>query len=415
MTTPLAARIAWRYLKSKKSHSAVGTISTVSVCAIAVATAAIICILSVFNGFRSVIADRLDSLSPDVMITPAKGKTFAAAEQVASKVKTLPGVAVATPTLTENALVINKTREMPVTLKGVYSEEYARVTAVKTLIRPDEGKYLGDVALENASPATIAIGTAAQLQAYPGDQLLVFAPRRDRRVNLANPVSSFIADSLYVSGVYRSNQSEYDENGVILPIQKVRELLIYTDEATAIEVKCAPGVNDTDMAQKIQKLLGQAFVVKDRMRQQEMNFRMVKIEKWVSFLLLFFILVIASFNLVSSLSMLIIDKENGIRTFAALGMSRGRIGGVFAWESVFVSLIGGVAGLALGVTLVLLQQNFGFITLGGDPASLTIQAYPVKLIDSDILLTMVPVVVIGIMTALVSYGFARSRAKCQNL
>ena len=410
MSKNLAAAIAWRYLKSKKSHSAVGAISAVSVCGMAVATAAIICVLSVFNGFMSSISERLDTLSPDVIAIPARGKVFADGEKVAQRVAAVKGVELATPTLTDNALAIFDSREMPVTLKGVYKDDYARVTAVKSLIGKDYGRYFQTSENAGRTPlGVIAIGTASQLSAIPDSRLLVFAPKRDGRVNMANPVSSFLTDSLIVTGVYRSNQSEYDENGVIVDIATARRLLQYDFEASAIEVKARPGVDTEKLASDIQRLLGPDFVVKDRLRQQEMNFRMISIEKWVSFLLLFFILIIASFNIISTLSMLVLEKQRSMSTLTAMGMTPGRIGAVFAWESIYVSLIGGGCGIILGVLLSLLQQHFGLITIPGDPGTTVMRAYPVEVHFSDILLTLVPIAAIGAATALITSRFAKSR------
>ena len=415
MKQDLTAAIAWRYLLSKKSHGAVGTISTVSLCAMAVATAAIVCVLSVFNGFREVIAEKLDTLAPDVMVTPAKGKTFAEAEKLAARVAAMPGVETATPTLSDNALVICNSQEMPVKLKGVVPADYARVTEVRSLVDADLGRYLADtVAPSGTIPATIAIGTASRLRTYPGAGMLVFAPKRLGRVNLANPVSSFITDSLSVTGIYRSDQQEYDEDGVIVPIAEARRLLQYDTEASAIEIRLRPGQHGARAAAAIGDRLGPAYVVKDRVRQQEMNFRMISIEKWVSFLLLGFILIIASFNLISSLSMPVIEKEKAIGTFSALGLSRRRIGRIFAWESIYVSLAGGLAGIALGLTLCLLQQHFGLITVSGSPETTIVRAYPVKVLAGDVLATLVPVALIGIATAAITAAFAKSRINIRN-
>lgn len=408
MRSKLAAAIAWRYLKKKKTHGAVGRITTVSVCAMAVAVAAIVCVLSVFNGFREVITGRFDTLSPDVEVTPSEGKVFSDAEGLAKRIEGIDGVAIATPTLTENALAINGSREMPVQMKGVIPEVYSKITAIESLIAPEEGHYLANTDTDTRQ-TTIAIGTAAQISAYPGDKLLLFAPKRKGRVNLANPVSSFLTDSATVTGVYRSDQTRYDENGIIVPIETARHLLDYDTEATAIEVKGKAGETPDKVAERIRGELGDGFVVKDRFQQQEMNFRMVSIEKWVSFMLLFFILVIASFNIISSLAMLVLEKQDALTVFSALGMSRRRIGAVFAWESIYVSAIGGAAGLALGVGLCLLQQHFGLIKIAGDPSAMIIQAYPVRLIWTDLLVTLVPIVAISLITAAITARFARSR------
>lgn len=411
MRQPLSARIAWRYLRAKKSHSAVGTITAVSICGIAVATAAIICVLSVFNGFKSVIAERIDTLTPDVIVTPASGKTIANGDSLAEVIGRMPEVEKAIPSILENALAICEGRETPVTLKGVDMRGYASITNIDSLII-DRVKEAG------ATPAvTIAVGTSSRLAAYPGSSILLFAPRREGRVNLSNPATSFLRDSVTVEAVYRSNQTEYDENRVIADINVARDLLQYDLEASAVEVKGKPGVSSEQLARVIDSKLnreklgnGKArYVVKDRLRQQEMNFRMISIEKWVTFLLLFFILLIASFNIISSLSMLVIEKEQSMSTLRALGMSRRSVASVFRWESVFVTITGALGGIAIGLILCLLQQHYGFIRLQGDPQSLVIRAYPVKVIASDILITFIPLIAIGALSAIITGAFAKSR------
>lgn len=403
----LPSRMAWRYLRSKKSHSAVGAISMTSICGMAVATAAIICVLSVFNGFQSVIAGRLDTLSPDVLVTPAKGKTIADGEGTAKRVLAVDGVQLATPTISDNALALCDGREMPVLLKGVDPETYAGVTSVKSLIIPDNsGRFLTNGA--SGPEGTVSIGVASQLGAFPGDRFLIFAPRREGRVNLANPLASFITDSITVSGVFRTDQSDYDTDRLIVDLATARRLFSYDSQASAIEVKARKGTEAAVLAERIAAELGPEYVVKDRMRQQEMNFRMIQIEKWVSFLLLFFILIIASFNIISSLSMLVLEKQSSLSILSAMGMNRHRIGEVFSWESIFVSLAGGVSGIALGIILVLLQERFGLIKIAGGGA---LTAYPVVLEWSDVGITFIPVIAIGIVTAFITAAFARSRIK----
>ena len=407
MRSNLAARVAWRYLRSKKSHSAVGTISIVSVCAMAVATAAIVCVLSVFNGFQKVISGRLDTLTADVTVMPSKGKVFANADSLAAAIRRIPGVAMATPTLADNALVIIDSREMPVLLKGVDPAAFRKVTQIDSLFQKDFGGFIPDSRPTEKPSAALAIGVAAQTGATPESEMLLFAPRREGRVNMANPLTSFTVDSLDVTGIFRSDQQQFDENTVITDIATARRLFQYDSQASAVEVKCATGHDAASVAAAIQSRLGDSYIAKDRLRMQEMNFRMIKIEKWVSFLLLFFILVIASFNIISSLSMLVLEKQPALSTLSALGMPRRQIGAVFAWESIYVSMIGGVAGLLLGVVLCLLQQEFGLITVGTDEAIIT--AYPVELKARDLAVTAIPVVLIGLATAAITDRFARSR------
>lgn len=404
----LPARIAGRYLRSRKSHSAVGAIATVSIIGMAVATAAIVCVLSVFNGFKSVIGERLDTLAPDVLVEPAAGKVFTHADSIAAMVGRIKGVAVATPTVADNALIIASGREMPVFLVGVDPDAYARVTSIRQLIDPKEGKYL-KAGIEHGIPeSTISIGVASQMSSFPEDHLLLFTPRREGKVNMANPAASFITDSLYVSGVYRAMQNDYDENRIIVDLATARRMFQYTDQASTLHVAAARGTDPAELGRRIQKALGPDFTVKDRLRQQEMNFRMIEIEKWVSFLLLGFILIIASFNIISTLSMLVLEKEQTLSTLAAMGMSRRRIGSVFAWESFLVTAIGGLSGILLGLVLCLLQQHFGFIRIG-DGTQTIMSAYPVVVKASDLLLCMVPLLAIGAVSALITSQFAKKR------
>ena len=402
---PLPARIAWRYLRAPKSHSAVSAISVISVVGVAVATAAIICVLSVFNGFREVLTEKLDILAPDVLVTPAQGKTFADGDSLASAIATVEGVEMALPTVVDNALALADGREMPVTLRGVDMKRYPALTHIDSIMTG--GRPLGEFSTEDVA---ISVGVARQLGIFTPDvAMLLFAPRREGRVNLANPLSSFLTDSVNVADVFQAMQSEYDEKQVICDIETARRLFQYDSEATAIEVATVPGADVTEVATHIAARLGPDAVVKDRFRQQEVNFRMISIEKWVTFLLLIFILVIASFNIISSLCMLVLEKDSSRATLSALGMSRREIGGVFWWESMYVSLTGGLTGVVAGIVLCLLQEWLGLIRLGGDPSSLVIQAYPVKVEWGDIGVALIPVVAIGVVTAFITSAFARSR------
>lgn len=401
----LPARIAWRYLRAPKSHSAVSAISIVSVVGVAVATAAIICVLSVFNGFRGLLNDKLDTLAPDVLVTPAKGKTFANADSIAGIVADMPGVQEVMPAVVDNALAISESREMPVTLRGVDPEAYARITSVDSIIF--EGAKMKDL---TPADAVVSVGTGQQLAIYAtGGTLLLFAPRREGRVNLANPMSSFLTDSVSVAGIFQAMQSDYDSNTVICDITTARNLFQYTTEATQLEVKATPGADLPALASDIELSLGPNAVAKDRARQQQTNFRMVEIEKWVTFLLLIFILLIASFNIISTLCMLIIEKQHSMATLSALGMSRKSIGATFWWESMYVSMSGGIAGIIIGLALCLIQEHFGLIKLGGDPEAMIITAYPVAVEWSDVLIALAPVTIIGLAAASIASAFARSR------
>lgn len=403
----LTASIAWRYLRAPKSHSAVNAISIISMVGVAVATSAIVCVLSVFNGFRGLLTEKLDTLAPDVVITPAAGKVFADGDSVRNILKTIPGVGTVMQTVTDNALAIVDAREMPITLKGVDFKTYPRLTQIDSIT-------LGrtPVSTLTAGDAVASVGVAHQLGIRTvGEPMLVFAPRREGRVNMANPVESFISDSVRIADVFQAYQSDYDEKTVLCDIDLARSMFQYTGEATSVEVNARPGVKPDDLARDIAARLGPSAVVRDRYRQQDLNFRMVEIEKWVTFMMLTFILVIATFNIVTTVCMLVLDKQKSMHTLRALGMRRGLIARIFASESVYVSMGGALAGVALGLVLCLLQQHFGLIRLAGDPANMVITAYPVRVEPIDILWALLPPFVLGLLTAAIAATFAKQKIK----
>lgn len=401
--------IALRYLLGKKSHGAVNAIALVSVAGVAVATAAVICVLSVFNGFQSVISGRLDTMSPDLMVTPRQGKTIANGDSLAKAISAMPGVAIATPTLTDNALGFFNGRETPVKLKGVVPAEYSRVTSIDSLMI-STGITLKES--EETNPAVVSVGAAYKLQFFdPRQPLMVFAPKRIGRFNPANPAAAFVMDSLNVAGTFQSLQEEYDENSIITDIETVRNLLLYDSESTAVEIKTTAGADIDRTRDAIADAIGASYEVKDRLMQKQLDFRMIRIEKWMTFLLLFFILVIASFNIISTLSMLVLEKQDTMATLSAIGMDRRRIAEVFRWESILVSATGAVAGLVIGSILCLLQQRYGFITIANGSIEETPMAYPVQLEWSDLLVTLVPIAAIAAVCAAIAGAFAKSRIK----
>ena len=406
-------RIAVRYLFGRKSHSAVNTIALVSLCGIAVATAAIICVLSVFNGFREVLGERLDTLAPDILVTPAQGKSFTGSDTLLALASAMPETELAQEVILDQALALRDTREMPVMLKGVTPSLYRRAIRLDSLQIEGSSPLTESSIEEESAPATLAVGTAWQLGPVGiGDNVTLFAPRRRGRINLANPLSSFVIDSIQVCGVFQTGQSEIDDNMIITSIGRVRELLQYDDdEATALEITLRAGANAERAAATLQDRLGPGFVVKERLAQHEVNFRMVKIEKWVTFLLLVFILVIASFNLISTLSMLVLEKSETIGVLRALGISYRRIGSIFAWESWIATIGGGAVGMLVGSLLCLIQQHFGLIKLNGEADNLILSAYPVSLEGTDLIITVIPLLIVGLACSLTASAFARRLAK----
>lgn len=399
--------IALRYLFGKKSHSAVNAIALVSVAGVAVATTAVVCVLSVFNGFQSILTGRLDSLSPDLMVSPREGKTIANGDSLAVEIGKIKGVEVATPTLTDNALGFFNGRETPVSLKGVVPEEYSKVTSIDSL-RVAGGLSLKDAEFSN--PALLSIGLAYKLAMFEYQKpLTVFAPKRTGRFNPANPAAAFVMDSLYIADVFQSLQDTYDENTVFTDISLVRDLLLYDREASAIEIKISNPSDLDKVMDEVSGKIGNQYIVKNRLMLQEVNFRMVQIEKWMTFLLLFFILIIASFNIITTLSMLILEKQDSMHTMSAIGMSKKSIANVFRWESIVVSLTGALIGLALGSVLCLIQQHYGVITIATQGAEVEALAYPVKLEFTDLLITLAPIALITTICAAVAGSFAKSR------
>jgi lipoprotein-releasing system permease protein len=402
----LSLKIAFRYLKSKKAHNAVNIISIISVCGVIITTAALICVLSVFNGFRGLIMGKLAKLDPQIAITPAMGKTISDADSVISVVRSVDGVDMAIPTIEDNALAIFTDYQMPVRLKGV-PEEYEETSSIDSVMVEGSFKLQDQV----SSYAVIGVGPAMQLHLRSGylRMLQLYAPQRQGHVNLANPMGAFRNDSLFVSGIFQLQQNSYDADLIYVPIDFARRLFDYTTESTDVEVKLAAGANGASVMQQIQKLLGPSYKVKDRLMQQATAYRLVNIEKWIAFLLLAFIMIIATFNVISTLSLLIIEKDDSIKTFRNLGATDKQITRIFVTEGWLIALFGAVFGVILGLVLCLCQQTFGWLKLGGDASVLIVQAYPVIVVWSDVLIVFLLVAAIGLLTSLVTSLTMRHR------
>ena len=395
----LPLHIALRYLRSKKSHSAVNIISIVSVCGVIVATAAIVCVLSVFNGFSKLIHSKLSMLDADIAITATLGKTIADADSVAAVARGVAGVEMALPVVEDNALAMFFNYQMPVTLKGV-PNGYDSLTNIRSTII--DGKYLLDDGISQYS--VIAIGPALSLNVRPDYLKMVslYTPRRRGNINLANPATALRSDSVFVSGVFQIEQNKYDRSTMFVSIEMARRLFDYTTQATAVELRLAPGANEPAVMAALTDALGEQYVVKNRLMQQAEAFRMVNIEKWVTFLLLGFILVIATFNVIGALSLLIIEKTDSIDTFRNLGASNKLISRIFVMEAWVISFTGTVLGIALGLLLCLLQEHFGLIEMQGNAATLIITAYPVAVQWTDVLVVLALSVAVGALTSLVT-------------
>ncbi len=385
----LALRIALRYLFSKKSHNAVNVISIVSTIGVAVATAAIVCVLSVFNGFTDLSLSRLSIVDPDVKVEPVSGKVIKNADSLATVVAMLPEVATVDARIEDQALAMYHSRQRPITLIGVPLASDSTLSLRPPLLDGEYGT--------NRREIVVSVGVALNLGARPGyyDAFALYAPRRKGRINPANPMAAFVSDSLIVGGVYEVADVAFDASTAIVPIDVARKLFDYTTEASSLAVTLADGVDEADGAAKVASAVGDAYTAKTRLMQQENSFRMIEVEKWISFAMLAFILLIASFNVVSTLSMLIIEKRENIATLFAMGATRSMVDRIFMFEGWMVSLLGGICGLVLGVVLVLAQQYGEIIKLNGNPAELSITAYPVRLDMADLAVVAILTVVLG--------------------
>ena len=383
-------------------------ISIVAVCGVVVATAALICVLSVFNGFKGLIMGRLALLDPEIAITATLGKTINDADSVINAVGTLPGVERAVPVVIDQALAMYAQYQMPVRLKGV-PDDYNRMNGMDSVIVDGEWKLRDQV----SKYAVAGAGPAVRLCVRPEFRGMVrlYAPQRQGRVNIANPMGAFRQDSLFVSGVFQLQQNSYDADLIYVPLDMARELFDYETEATQIELKLMPGANEQQVMQLISHVLGKGYQVKNRLMQQREAYRLVNIEKWMAFLLLAFILIIATFNVISTLSLLIIEKDDSIATMRALGANDRQISRIFVLQGWLITLAGAVTGIVIGLILCLCQQQFGLLRLSGDPANMIISAYPVVVEWTDILVTLALVAAVGLLTSMVTALIMRRRLK----
>lgn len=242
----------------------------------------------------------------------------------------------------------------------------------------------------------------------------IYAPKRIGRVNIANPAGAFRSDSLYISAIYQVDQSSYDRDMVYIPIDVARKLFDYPTQATSIEIKLEADADEAATLKLLQSSVGPQYIAKNRIMQQASVYKMVNMEKWITFVLLTFILIIAAFNVISSLSLLIIEKNDSIHTFRNLGASDQQISRIFITEGILISLAGAVAGIIIGIILCFLQQEFGIIKLSGNPNAVIVQSYPVRLLWSDIVVVFGLVSVVGLLTSLVTAVLMRSRLKRQS-
>jgi lipoprotein-releasing system permease protein len=392
----LIFKIALRYLFSKKSTNAINIIAGVSMVGMGVGAFALIVVLSTFNGFESLATSLYNAFYPDLTITAVKGKTFTDDIQLRSKLEHSPSVAALSRTIEENAYIKYIDKDYICTVKGV-DEKYNEVADVKSHIK--KGKFtLSDSVNQYAVVGAniyAALNVDVERSLFP---LQITVPRKGKGTALL-PEDAFTFRDVVPGGVF-SIQQEFDSKYVFVSLDFASELLGAEHEVSTYEIKLKPGIGLEDAKAEIQKVAGSSFAVKTRYEQRETIYRVMRLERWAVYAILSFIMLIISFNIIGSLSMLVIEKGDDISILMAMGADRSMIQGIFLLEGVLSASIGAIVGIILATILCLLQIKYEFLKLsGGDNTSFVIQGYPIKLKPEDFILTFLTVVIIALFAS----------------
>lgn len=386
--------IARRYLFSKKSTHVINVISSISVIGVAVATMALVIVLSVFNGFHDLVASLFTSFDPQLKVVPVEGKTAPADDPILTKIRLLPQVDVATETVEDQALAIYNDHQAMVKIKGV-DDNFAELSHITDILYGDGSFSLHAANLEYGTVGIRLaqnLGIGAQWDGF----LKIYAPKKEGQLDMTNPGDGFVADSLNSPGVlFAVKQAKYDKNYIITSISFARNLFGQQGMLSDLEIRLKPGSNLDAVKAEMQQIAGNKYKVLDRFEQQEDTFKIMSIEKMIAYIFLTFILVVACFNIIGSLSMLIIDKKNDVVTLRNLGANDKQITRVFLFEGRMIAVIGAVIGIGLGLLLCFLQQQYGFVRLGDSEGSFIVDAYPVSVHYSDVAIIFVTVIVVG--------------------
>ena len=389
----LALYIARRYLFSKKSHNAINVISAIAVCGVALATLALVCTLSVFNGFHDLISSFFTHFDPQLKVEAVRGKTFVQDSAMMTSIQQIEGVEVVSMTLEDNAMAKYQEQQAMVTIKGV-DDNFQALTGVEEILYGNPELKLYDEVADYGIPG-IQLMYILGMGMQPFDPIEVYAPRTGTRVNMTNPMANFKRLPLYSPGtVLNINDARYASTYIVASLDYAQRLFDCPGEISAIELRLTPGASTGRVKRAVQQLVGDGFTVHDRYEQQEATFKVVKIEKFVSYLFLCFILMVACFNIISSVSMLILDKRDNVDTLRSMGATQNMAERIFIYEGNLIAFFGAITGLVLGVVLCLLQQEFGIIGLGGD-GQFVVDAYPVRVKLLDILLVFVSVILVN--------------------
>ena len=404
--------IAERYFFSRKRTNIINVISGISVVGVAVATMAMVVVMSVFNGFSDLVATFFTAFDPQLKVVPVTGKTVAADNPKLKEVRELNFVDLTSETVEDQALAIYGDRQAMVKIKGV-DDNFEKLTKIDALCY-GEGVYelhaadlqYGIVGIRLAN----ALGMAANWKGF----MHIYAPNRTGQLDLMNPMEGFVVDSLLSPGVvFCVQQGKYDKNYILTSVPFARMLFQCDGELSALEVKLKPGTNVSDAKAAIKDIVGEEFQVLDRYEQQEDTFNIMKIEKLMAYIFLTFILVVACFNIIGSLTMLIIDKKEDAETLRALGARESQIKQIFIFEGWMISIAGAIIGVLIGLGLCLAQQQFGIVSLGEQSGAFVIDSYPVSVHYSDVALIFFTVIIIGFLSVLYPVRYA-VRSKDQN-
>ena len=386
--------IARRYLFSKKSTNAINVISMISMAGVVVATMALIIVLSVFNGFHDLVATFFTQFDPQLKVVPVEGKDAPSDDPVLTEIRQQPEVDVATESVEEMALAIYEGHQAMVTVKGV-DDNFTELTHINEIVYGDGEFQLHAADLEYG---TLGIRLAQELGtgARFGNYLHVYAPRREGQLDLSNPQDGFVVDSLISPGVvFATRQGKYDKSYILAPIGFARRLFEQQGMLTSLELRLKAGSDLEGVKKRMRSIANGKYKVLDRFEQQADTFKIMQIEKFIAYIFLTFILIVACFNIIGSLSMLIIDKREDVVTLRNLGANDRQISSIFLFEGRLIVAIGAIVGVALGLLLCWLQQRFGLVGMGGRSGMFVVNAYPVSVHYQDVLLVFFTVLVVG--------------------
>ena len=402
--------IANRYLLAKKSHNLINIITWISILGISVGSFALIVVLSAFNGLEKVISSMNNRLTPDLQIATIKGKTIDLTTFPLGELKDIQGVDYVIPTITEDALFRANEKQHIGQVKGV-GLEYQQIDRLNEVVFGDTDLVLSDEDEHYFAVPGAGVAWYLGINAYnPYAMVRVYVPKRGN-ASLMSLENSFNSDVLTIQSVF-STEQEQDEKMVLVPFDWLSELLEYEDKANNVELFLSPDADVNKVKKTVTSLIGDDYVVKNQQEQQETLYKIMRSEKWAVYVILTFILILATFNVVGSLSMLMIDKRKDTEILKAMGADNRLIQRVFMNEGLLISVAGGLIGLLLGVILVLLQQQFGFVKFGTG-GNYVVDAYPVLLKFKDVLLIFATILVVGCTSAFLTVRHAMRKSANQ--